>query len=162
MLRFFRLLIIVLLPIAFCGAWYVAPQLLEAESLRWLSGVVAILWALELGFYKKLEDVGSVQGISTKEHELLLLRLLSLRKRVWWVGGVGLACSLVIWLLTALKLPGTSPLYASMVGGLLGISLSYLILIPSWLNESQAFIDETKRQDAIRRKRADIQAASKK
>jgi len=162
MLRFFRLLVIVVLPCAFYGAWYVAPQLLETESLRWLAGIVAILWTLELLFYKKLEDVGSVQGISTKEHERLLLRLMNLRKRVWWVGGIGLACSLMIWLLTALKLPATSPLYASFVGLLLGFSLSYLILIPSWLSESQAFIDETKRQEAIRKKRAEFQGSPKK
>ena len=161
MLRFLRLSVIVFCLVLFVGAWYIAPALLDAEALRWLSGVVTVLWGLELLFYKKLEDVGAVQGLTSKEHERLVAKLARIRNRVWWVGGIGLSCSVAIWLLTTLKLPMTSPLYAAAVGALLGISISYLLLVPAWMNESQAFIDDTRRQDAVRKKRDEVGAKNK-
>jgi hypothetical protein len=120
-----------------------------------LSGLVTILWALEFHFFRKLGDVSAIQGITSKEHERLVVKLVALRKRIWWVGGIGLICSISIWILAALSLPVTSPIYASMVGVLVGISFSYLILIPGWFNESQNFIDEARRQEAMKKKLAD-------
>jgi hypothetical protein len=48
------------------------------------------------------------------------------------------------WALAEMKLPISSPFYAAMSGLLLGISVSYLILVPGWVNESQGFIDEVR------------------
>lgn len=159
MLKLARLIVLIATPIFFWGAWYYAPSLLEADGLRWLSGVVTILWALEFYFFRKLGDVSAVQGISTREHERLVLRLASIRKRVWWIGGIGLICALTMWVMSALKLPLSSPIYAGLVGVLFGISLSYLILIPGWFNESQEFIDEARRRDAQIKKQAEITKA---
>ena len=156
MLKALRILVLVVTPLIFCAAWYLAPTLLSAEALRWLSGLVAVLWALEFYFFRKLGDVSAVQGITSKEHERLVIKLSLLRKRIWWVGGIGLICSVIIWVLATLSLPATSPIYASMVGVLVGISLSYLILLPGWFNESQEFIDEARRQEASKKKLADI------
>lgn len=55
--------------------------------------------------------------------------------------------------MAAMSLPASSPLYAALVGVLFGINLSYLILIPAWLNESQEFIDEVKREEQAKKKR---------
>ena len=151
-----RLTVLLVVPLLFWGAWYAAPALLEAEGLKWLSSLVALLWGLEFYFFRRLSEVSNVQGITTKEHERLVLRLSHLRKRVWWIGGIGFICSSLIWLLAALKLPAASPFYASLVGVLVGISISYLILIPGWLNETQEFIDKTRQSEAIKKKQADI------
>lgn len=156
MLKAIRLVVLVVTPLIFCAAWYLAPSLLSADALRWLSSLVAVLWALEFYFFRKLGEVSAVQGITSKEHERLVIKLSLLRKRIWWVGGIGLICSVIIWVLAALSLPATSPIYASMVGVLVGISLSYLILLPGWFNESQEFIDEARRQEASKKKLADI------
>lgn len=156
MLKALRLLVLIVTPLIFCAAWYLAPSILNAEALRWLSGLVAVLWALEFYFFRKLGEVSAAQGITSKEHERLVNRLSLLRKRIWWIGGIGLACSVVIWILATLGLPATSPIYASMVGVLVGISLSYLILLPGWFNESQEFIDEARRQEALKKKLADV------
>lgn len=156
MLKALRLFVLIITPLIFCAAWYLAPTILKAEALRFLSGLVAILWALEFYFFRKLGEVSSVQGITSKEHELLVIRLALLRRRIWWIGGIGLVCSVIIWILATLGLPATSPIYASMVGVLVGISLSYLILLPGWFNESQAFIDEARRQEALKKKLADV------
>lgn len=156
MLKAFRLLVLLTTPLFFWGAWHVAPELLNADGLKWLSGLVALLWALEFYFFRKLSEVSAVQGITSKEHERLIFKLASLRKRVWWIGGIGFVCSAVIWLLAASKLPMTSPFYASMVGVLVGISVSYLILIPGWLSETQEFIDNARKSDASKKKQVDI------
>jgi len=156
MLKFIRLLVLVITPLVFCAAWYLAPTLLSADALRWLSGLVTLLWAMEFYFFRKLGEVSAVQGITSKEHERLIIKLSMLRKRIWWIGGIGLICSIIIWVLATLSLPATSPIYASMVGILVGISLSYLILLPGWFNESQEFIDEVRRQEALKKKLADI------
>lgn len=155
-----RLAVLISAPMFFWAAWYIAPALLEAEGLKWLSGLVTLLWGLEFYFFRRLSEVSNVQGITTKEHERLVLRLARLRKRVWWIGGIGFVCSSLIWLLAALKLPATSPFYASLVGILVGISISYLILIPGWLNETQEFIDKTRQIEAIKKKQAEIAKAT--
>ncbi len=59
-----------------------------------------------------------------------------------------------------MKLPATSPFYASLVGILVGISISYLILIPGWLNETQECIDKTRQIEAIKKKQAEIAKAT--
>jgi hypothetical protein len=151
-----RILLLCATPLLFWAAWYVSPSVLDAEGLKWLSGLVTALWALEFYFFRKLGEVSAVQGISSKEHERLLIKLASFRRRIWWIGGVGLLCSIVIWVLAASKLPTSSPIYAGFVGMLVGISLSYLILIPGWLNESQSFIDKVRQQEAQKKKQLDI------
>jgi hypothetical protein len=80
-----RLAVLISAPLFFWAAWYTAPALLEAEGLKWLSGLVALLWGLEFYFFRRLSEVSNVQGITTKEHERLVLRLTRLRKRVWWI-----------------------------------------------------------------------------
>lgn len=155
MFKVLRLLTLLITPLVFWGAWYVVPDLLDAQGLRWLSGIVTILWGLEFYFFQRLGGVSAVDGLSSKEHERLVLRLASIRRRVWWIGGIGLACALLIWLMAAMQLPASSPIYAALVGILFGISLSYLILIPGWVNESQGFVDEVRRQDVIAKKRAE-------
>lgn len=155
MLKLARILAILCTPLAFWAAWYVVPDLLAAGGLRWLSGIVTVLWALELYFFQRLSTVSGVEGLTSAEHQRLVYRLASIRRRVWWIGGVGLVCAVSIWLLVEMKLPMSSPTYAAMVGVLFGISISYLILIPGWMNESQAFVDEVKRQDVVAKRRAD-------
>lgn len=155
MLKALRLLTLLITPLVFWGAWYVVPNILDAQGLRWLSGIVTVLWALEFYFFQRLSVVSSVDGLSSKEHERLVLRLASIRRRVWWIGGIGLACALLMWLMAAMQLPASSPIYAALAGVLFGISLSYLILVPVWVNESQGFIDEVRRQDVLAKKRAE-------
>lgn len=156
MLKALRLLTLFVTPLVFWGVWHVAPDVLDAQGLRWLSSIVPALWGLEFYFFRRLDAVSSVDGLSSREHERLVLRLAEIRRRVWWIGGIGFFCALMIWILAALQLPTSSPTYAAAVGVLFGISLSYLILIPVWFNESQSFLDEVRRQDALTKKRADI------
>lgn len=153
MLKAIRVLLLVVTPLVFLAVWHLKPALLEPSGLRFLSGIVSVLWALEVFVLQRLAAAGDVQGLSSREHERLTLRLASIRRRVWWVGGVGLASSLLLWLMAALDLAASSPLYAFMAGLLFGVTLSYLILVPVWHNETQHFIDEMKRRRELESRR---------
>lgn len=47
MLKFFRFLTLVITPALFLGAWYVIPELLAGPFIRWMSGIITILWGFE-------------------------------------------------------------------------------------------------------------------
>lgn len=159
MLKALRILALLGTPLVFWGAWYVMPGVLGSSGLRWMAGIVTVLWGFEFYFFQRLSVISSVDGLTSKEHEKLVLRLASLRKRVWWIGGIGMISSVLIWIMAAQELPTTSPIYAALVGFLFGISLSYMILIPGWFNESQHFIDEVRRRDSLAKKIAETSKA---
>lgn len=153
MLTAFRLISLLITPLIFWGAWYFFPDLLTSQWLQWLSGIATVLWGLELFFLERLSSVTAVEGLSSREHQRLVLRAAVIRRRIWWIGSVALVCAVLIWVMASMSLPVSSPLYAALVGVLFGINLSYLILIPAWLNESQAFMDEVKRSELEQKKR---------
>jgi len=64
--------------------------------MKFSIGLVALLWDLEFYFFRRLSEVSNAQGITTKEHERLVLRLARLSERVWWIGGIGFVCSSLI------------------------------------------------------------------
>ena len=132
------------------------PELMAANGLRYLSGIVTVLWGLEFWFFQRLAAVSSLDGLSSREQERLIFRLASIRRRIWWIGGVELVAALSIWLIVELQLPATSPAYAAMVGELIGICLSYLVLIPAWVNETQSFIDRVRHAEQQTKKRAEV------
>lgn len=154
MLRAVRWLLLLLTPFVFWGAWYIVPDLLGSTGLRFLSGIVTVLWGLEFWFFQRLSAL-SPEGLTSRESDRLLYRLAQIRRRIWWIGGIGLASALCIWLLVELQLPIVSPIYAAMVGVLFGISLSYLILIPGWVNETQQFVDRVRRDEQLAKRRAE-------
>lgn len=155
MLKLLRWFLLLAMPAVFWAAWYIVPNILEANGLRVLSGIVTILWGLEFWFFQRLSVLSSLDGLSSREGERLVHRLAAIRRRIWWIGGIGLASSLCIWLLVEMKLPMSSPIYAAMVGVLFGISLSYLILIPGWVGETQDFVDQVRRDEQVAKRRAE-------
>ncbi|GAB1382604.1 hypothetical protein MASR1M50_09230 [Burkholderiales bacterium] len=151
-----RLIALALPTLLFWAAWHVLPELLEPVSLRWFSGIVTVLWALEFYFYQRLSGLSGLPGLSSKERDRLLFRLSDIRWRVWRIGTLGLVCSIALWVLAALNLPASSSLYAALAGFLVGVSLSYLALIPRWLDEVQRFQDEVQRQHMVEQERAEL------
>ena len=151
-----RLIALVLPTLLFWAAWYVLPALVEPASLRWFSGIVTVLWALEFYFYQRLSGLSTLPGLSSRERDRLHLRLSEIRSRVWRVGAVGLVCSAALWVLAAMNLPATSSLFAALAGFLVGVSLSYLAVIPRWLDELQRFQDEVQQQHMVEQKRAEV------
>lgn len=153
MLKLLRISILTISTLAFWAAWYGMPELLTPESVKWLSAIFTVLWGLELLFFRRLNEVSNVSGLSTREHERLVIRLEKIRRRIWWIGCIGMASALLNWFLAALGLPSSSAAYAAMAGALFGISLSYLVLIPFWFSETQQFIDAARLQAETQKRR---------
>ena len=66
-----------------------------------MSGIVSVLWALEMYFLRHLESVSGVDGLTAKERERLTLRLESVRRRIWSVGIMCLFCSVVLLVISS-------------------------------------------------------------
>jgi hypothetical protein len=150
-----RLSAIAVPTLLFWAAWHVLPALVESTSLRWFSGIVTVLWALEFYFYQRLSALSSLPALSSKERERLHLHLSKIRARVWRVGAMGLVCSVALWVLAAMNLPAASAIFAAVAGFLVGVSLSYLAVIPRWLDELQRFQDKVQQQHMVEQKRAE-------
>ena len=143
-MKVWRILLIFLAPLLLTGASVVFPPLLSSESLRWMSGIVSVLWALEMYFLRHLESVSGVDGLTAKERERLTLRLESVRRRIWSVGIMCLFCSVVLLVISS---SGWSPqpMWAVLcVGCLVGVCVYYLSVIPVWYAEAQSFIDKAR------------------
>lgn len=68
---------------------------------------------------------------------------------------MGLVCSVALWVLAAMNLPAASAIFAAVAGFLVGVSLSYLAVIPRWLDELQRFQDKVQQQHMVEQKRAE-------
>jgi len=156
MLRLLRLFIIGVMTGAFWAAWYSFPDVLEPDSITWMAGVGTCLWGLEFYFYQRLSQVSPDMTFTSEQNARLCLRLASIRNRVWWTGAIVLVCSFLIWLLARTNLPISAPIYAALLGFLLGINLSYLVLIPFWFSELLRFSDERRRRTILREKRKNL------
>ncbi len=80
----------------------------------------------------------------------LLDKLENLRQRVWWTGIVSIFCGAIIWILVSTELASQSSFNAAAVGFFVGVSASYLLLIPFWFNEVQRFIERVNHDKATR------------
>lgn len=150
MLRYLRLAAIAGSTIGFWGAWYLFPALFHTSQLSYLGGISAVVWGMDLLFLRKLAEVSALAGLTNRERERLIEKLKNIRHRIWWIGGVCLLAALVIWMLVATELVGTSAVYAAFLGFLVGVVLSFLILIPSWFDELQGFIDRVNQERALK------------
>jgi len=139
----------------FWGAWYLFPKVLESARLASLVAVGAMVWTADLFFLRKLGELSSLDGLGNSERDRLLTKLDDLRMRVWWTGVVGLLCTAVIWVLVNTGLAAVSPLYAAALGFVVGVALSFLVLIPFWFNEVQRFIERVNHDKAVKESQAE-------
>jgi hypothetical protein len=160
MLKLARLVILVLSPLAFGAAWYLLPELLEPSALKWLSGIFAFAWTVELLVLRMVDGLStSVGSLTSREQERLVYRLGAIRKRVLWMGAVSICCTVLGWVLATLGLPAASSLYAAAFGFLVGVSLSYLVLMPFWYSEAQGFLEKIRLQaDTDARRQATVKS----
>lgn len=150
MIRAIRIFVIFACTFTFWGAWYLFPKVLESVRLSSLVAVGAMVWGADLLFIRKLGELSSLDGLTNGERSRLVVKLGNLRMRVWWTGGVGLLCTVVIWLLVTTGLAAESSFYAGALGFVFGVAASFLVLVPFWFNETQGFIDRINTDKATR------------
>lgn len=141
MLQVLRLTVILTMPVVLWAGWRVAPDLISIANMRYLGAVFTLVWAIALLFLTKTADLSGLSGLSGHEHEKLMLRLAHIRRRVWWIGGIALTCAVLVWFVGSFPEAEASPLAPLSVGFLVGVGLSYLLVLPGWFNELYAFMD---------------------
>lgn len=162
MLQVLRLTIILTMPVLLWAGWRVAPELISIANMRYLGAIFALVWVIAFHFLTKTADLSSLSGLSGHEYEKLVLRLAHIRQRVWWIGGIALTCAVLVWFIGSLPEASASPLAPLSVGFLVGVGLSYLLVLPGWFNELYAFMDtirvrneRNKRTEAVLRQISD-------
>ena len=152
MLRLLRVAIILTTPALFWLGWSIAPELIGAANMRTLGALSVGVWGLAFHFLRKSADLSSLPGLSGREQERVVWKLAEMRRRVWWIGGISIISGFLIWLIGSA--PGLSESAAAplSIGLLVGVGLSYLVVLPGWFNELLAFADTIRlREDKKRR-----------
>ena len=153
MLQLLRVGLIITCAFLFWGAWYVAPGLLSSQSLYYFLGIWVPTWALALHFYRKLSELSTLKEMKARPNHRLNLVLPEIRGRVWWLASVGAISSLILWTLASTDMAKESAYYGLAAGFLVGIELSYLVLLPFWFNEIHHFIERVKLDDNVAQRR---------
>lgn len=152
MIQTVRLLIIVFCPALLWLGWVASPELISPANMRYLAGVFVAVWGLTFHFFRKSAELSGLQGLNGREQERVVWLLADIRKRIWWMGGIGLIAGCLVWLIGSSPAITSSPVAPIAIGLLVGIGLSYLAILPGWFNELYAFMDQVKlREDRKRR-----------
>lgn len=145
MIRRIRIGIILCVPVLFWYASGTFPSLVKAENLRLLSGISTVIWALVLLFFQRIGSLTNFEALPSSQLQTLEFRFAYTRQRIWWMAGVSLVCSFLIWGIGSSSdiVPNTQVM-AALIGTLFAICVSYLVIFPFWFNELQAFQDKLK------------------
>lgn len=152
MLQLLRVAIILTTPALFWLGWSIAPELISAGNMRYLGALFIGVWGLAFHFLRKSADLSSLPGLSGREQQRIVWKLAEMRRRVWWIGGISIVLGFLIWLVGAISdLSGSAGAPLS-IGLLVGVGISYLVVLPGWFNELLAFADTLRlREDKKRR-----------
>ena len=148
------MLLILGMPALLWLGWTIAPDILSSSNLRFLASIFAIVWVLDFHFVQKSSDLMNLPGLTSRELERLRDRLSTIRKRVVWVGVVAFICAVLVWFVGTVphaKWPWFAPVA---IGLLIGVGLSYLVVVPGWITEIHAFSDRVREREG-RKKRTD-------
>ncbi|MEL7658547.1 MAG: hypothetical protein AAGU75_21870 [Bacillota bacterium] len=130
--------------------------MLAKQNLLSLSGVLSLVWTLQLAFLGKLNFDANIGVLTSREKDRLKLRLRSLRTHIWQRCAVCLFCFVAMWVITAYELPKNDMRFSAAAGFLIGVGLFYLIGTVLIYMESADFIDKIKHRESIEKKRAEV------
>ena len=161
MLVFIRLLIIGVMPALLWLGWSMSPELISASNMRYLGGVFVVVWGMAFYFLRKIADLSGLTGLSGREQERLVWLLADIRRRIWWIGSIGLIAGCLVWFVGSVPDYSRTAMAPVSIGLLVGIGLSYLVILPGWFNELHAFTDSVRlREDKKRRAEAALKQIS--
>jgi len=120
------------------------PSLLTPKALYSFLGIWVPTWGFAMFFLRKLSELSTLKELKVRPNYRLNLVLPEIRGRVWWLGFVGFLSSLALWFLASTNVISQSPMYGLAAGFLVGIELSYLIILPFWFGEVHRFIERIK------------------
>jgi len=152
MIFLLRLAIIIIAPTLMWLGWTAAPDLLSAGNMRFLGGIHIGVWGFAFHLMRKSADLINLPGLNSREQERLVRLLAEIRHRVWWIGGVAAASIFAVWLVGIMPAMVNSSIGPIAIGLLIGIGVSYAVVIPGWFNEIYSFSEVVRlREDRKRR-----------
>lgn len=140
------LVIIVTPALTFLG-WLAAPDVFFS-NIRVFFAVFGVCWGVAFYFLRKTAELTALPGLSVREREKLTLAMIDIRTRARWIAAVTVVLPLLIlYVMTGASTfaPWVAPI---LIGTLVGVGLSYLIVLFGWLNETYAFSDRIKLREA--------------
>jgi len=147
-----RLSIILAAPFLLWLGWTSSPEMVSAASMRYLGGIFIGVWGIAFHFLRKSAELSSLPGLSGHEQERVVWKLADIRRRVWWIGGIAIVAGFLVWLIGSMPSLAESFIAPLSIGLLVGIGVSYIVVIPGWFNEIYAFADKIRlREDKKRR-----------
>lgn len=155
MIFLFRLAIILSIPTLMWVGWSASPDFVSPGNMRYLAGLFIGVWGFAFQLMRKSADLITLPGLTGREQERLVLRLAAIRSRVWWIGGVAVVSGFLVWLIGSMPTLAESPIAPISIGLLIGIGVSYAVVIPRWFNEIYSFTEVLRlREDKKRRTEA--------
>lgn len=152
MIFLLRLAIIIIAPALMWLGWTAVPDLLSAGNMRFLGGIHIGIWGFAFHLMRKSADLINLPGLNSREQERLVWLLAEIRRRVWWIGCVAAASVFAVWVVGTVQTNVNSPLAPLSIGLLIGVGISYAIVIPGWFNEIYSFTEVVRlREDRKRR-----------
>ncbi len=152
MIFLFRLMIILSVPTLMWVGWSASPDFVSPGNMRYVAGLLIGVWGFAFHLMRKSADLISLPGLTGREQERLVLRLAAIRNRVWWIGGVAVVSACLLWLIGSMPMLAESPIAPISIGLLIGIGVSYAVVIPRWFNEIYSFTEVLRlREDKKRR-----------
>lgn len=148
MLILWRLLAIIITPALTWLVWLAAPDLLSFTNLRFLVAVFGICWGMAFYFLRKTGEMTGLPGLSVRERDRMSLMMRDIRQRVQWIAAVTVICPLIVWFSGAALNERASWAIPVVTGLLVGVGVSYLVVLFSWLNEIHEFSDKIKLREA--------------
>lgn len=148
MLMLLRALIVIGTTVMTWLAWLIAPEVLSFANLRFFAAIFAVCWGLAFFFLRKTGELTALSGLSFRERERMMAMIEDIRRRALWIAGVSVICPISVWLIGS-ALSNVAPWAVPIVIGLLvGLGLSYLIVLFGWLGEVHRFADKVKMREA--------------
>ena len=152
MLVFIRLLIIASCSAILWLGWIISPDIISPSNMRYLGGLFLAVWGMAFHFLQKSSDLSALPGLNWREQERLVFLLAGIRKRIWWMGGVGLAAGCLAWFIGSMPEYSKDVFAPLSIGFLIGVSASYLFMLPKWFDELYAFVESVRlREDKKKR-----------
>lgn len=151
-----RAFIIAFITGAYWAGSVIAPGLMSKTALGFFMGLFAILFGSCMFILPKISDLSTIEGLGTREREYLMVLLKEIRSRVWWVVGISAVGSCMIFFLGSASLPDRSPVKPLGIGFMLGLGVSYLIVLAGWYNEIHDFSDQIRLREERKHKRDNL------
>lgn len=155
MLRLLRFAIITLTTVLAYVLWWAYPGLFDGVRAASLISIFVLAFGITLRGLYRAQTIVESEGLASRERERLRYALADARKRAWWVMAIALVSALVVLVTVATPLTRDTPAGALIIGLLVGLNLSYLVVLRCWHEEFFLLSEEVHSRHRLRQQAND-------